>query len=334
MRILFLGGTQFVGRHMVEAALSRGHTVTLFNRGQTHAELFPEVEKLRGDRDGGLQALEGRRWEAVIDVNGYVPRLVRASAELLRGSVDHYIFISTGSVYDFNRFPPGGDESSPLEKLEDETTEEYHGPAYGGLKVLCEKAVQEVYPDQRLVLRLGVVAGPHDPTDRITSWVRRVARGGEMLAPGAPERPIQYIDARDLANFTISAAEKGLAGIFNTTGEVQSWGCFLEACKQASHSDAFFTWVDDDLLFQKSLASEQEFNTSLPMYVSAQEAHVWTMNSDKALAQGLVYRSTLNTARDILAWEKTRPAGEGRRAGLSPELEQKLLLSWRGPELR
>ena len=187
MELLVLGGTQFVGRHLVEAALARDWRVTLFNRGQTNTDLFPEAEKLRGDRDPqispGLSALLGRRWDVVVDCNGYVPRLVRAAAEALRDAVGQYIFISTGSVYDFNQLQGEDDESAPLLTLKDPTTEEWFGPAYGGLKVLCEEAVAEIYGERALSLRLGIVAGPNDPTDRITYWV---ARGGDALAFGSP----------------------------------------------------------------------------------------------------------------------------------------------------
>ena len=333
MRILFLGGTQFVGRHMVEAALARGHSVTLFNRGQTNPELFPEAERLTGDRDGNLEALRGRNWDAVVDVNGYIPRLVRDSANLLKDAVSRYVFVSTGSVYDFNRMAPNSDESGPLEKLEDETTEEYRGPAYGGLKVLCEAAVQELYPGKSLILRLGVVAGPHDPTDRVTYWVDRVARGGEVLVPGAPDRRIQFIDARDLGAFAILGIEKGLTGIFNTAGNSVTWMHFLDACQQAAgRSGVAYTWIDDfHFLRENSDPSGRPYGL-FPMSLPADLAHIWTVNNNKALDAGLVYRSTLNTARDILAWEATRLADENRSAGLPAQQERTLLEKWKSRE--
>jgi 2'-hydroxyisoflavone reductase len=328
MRILFLGGTQFVGRHMVAAALARGHTVTLFNRGQTNPELFPKAEKLRGDRDGGLDALKGRAWDTVIDVNGYVPRLVRDSAELLRDTVEHYIFVSTGSVYDFSQLKGHDDESAPLETLEDETTEEYAGPAYGGLKVLCERVVEDVFAGRGLSLRLGVVAGPHDPTDRVTYWVTRVARGGQVLAPGAPDRPIQFIDARDLADFTMIAAEKRLAGIYNTIGRSVTWQEWLDACQTASSSDATYTWIDDEDFVRDNIDVRARPYGVIPMAVPANLAHLFTMRSVRAEAAGLTYRPLVETARDILAWDRTRPADEERQAGLTSEQEQTLLQKW------
>lgn len=185
MRMLVLGGTKFVGRHVVEAALARGHEVSIFNRGRTAPGLFPGTEGLKGDRDGDLSALGGRRWEAVVDTSGYVPRLVRATAELLSGAVGRYVFVSSISVY---RDPvaPGTDEGGPVWELEDHRTEEVTPETYGGLKVACERAVEDAMPDGAVVVRPGLVAGPYDPTGRFTYWPRRVSEGGEVLAPGDP----------------------------------------------------------------------------------------------------------------------------------------------------
>jgi 2'-hydroxyisoflavone reductase len=328
MKLLFIGGTQFVGRHMVEAALARKHEITLFNRGQTNADLFPQVEKLRGDRDGGLDVLLGRKWDAVIDVNGYVPRLVKDSGQFLQGSVGQYVFVSTGSVYDFTKIKPHSDENMPLEKLEDETTEEWFGPAYGGLKVLCEKAVQELYPKNHFIVRLGVVAGPFDPTDRVTYWVARVARGGEMLVPGSPDAPIQFVDARDLANFVMIGIEKKLVGIFNTIGNSVSWKHFLESCKEASHSDATYTWINDMQFIQENVDLGAKTFGVIPMALPPEFADINTIRSEKALNEGMIFRSCLNTARDVLAWEKTRKPDEERVAGLNLEQEIDLLQKW------
>lgn len=328
MRVLFIGGTQFVGRHMVAAVLGKGHEVTLFNRGKTNADLFPEAEKLRGDRDGRLDPLKSRNWDVVVDVNGYVPRLVRDSAALLQGSVGQYIFVSTGSVYDMPKMGVYADESASLEVLEDETTEEWMSPAYGGLKVLCENVVMELYPEDHLILRLGVVAGPHDPTDRITYWITRVAKGGEMIVPGAPDLPIQFIDARDLADFTLIGIEKKLTGIYNTSGNSVTWDHFLNACKDASRSEVSYTWIDDGQFFMDNLDMEAKKFGVVPMAVPSELAHIRTMKSDKALTDGMVFRSVLNTARDVMAWDKTRPADEQRVAGLTLEQEKELLEKW------
>ncbi len=217
MRILILGGTVFVGRHLVEAALARGHEVTLFNRGQHGPDLYPGVEKLRGDRDGGLDALRGRRWDAAIDTCGYVPRIVRASATLLANAVDHYTFISSVSVYP-EAHTRHLDEDSPVGALDDESVEDVTPETYGPLKALCEQAAEGAMSGRALTIRPGLIVGPHDPTDRFTYWPRRVAQGGEVLAPGRPERPVQIIDARDLAAWTLQLVASGARGVYNATG--------------------------------------------------------------------------------------------------------------------
>ncbi|MCY3936611.1 MAG: NAD-dependent epimerase/dehydratase family protein [Chloroflexi bacterium] len=329
MQLLVLGGTQFVGRHIVKAALAHGWQVTLFNRGQTNAELFPDVEKLRGDRDPridpGLSALAGRRWDVVIDCNGYVPRLVRASAEALRESCEHYLFISTGSVYDFNQLQGEDDERAPLLSLEDPTTEVWFGPAYGGLKVLCEEAVAEIYGERSVSLRLGIVAGPHDPTDRVTYWVVRGARGGDALAFGSPETPLQFIDARDLAEFTLLAAERRYHGVYNTIGPCIHWSHFLHSIQQATRVRTTYHWRDDESFLERLPQDDRRTFGALPLVMPPRLAHIFTFKDDRALAAGLRYRSTLNTVRDILAWDQARPADEERVAGLSPEEEHALL---------
>jgi 2'-hydroxyisoflavone reductase len=328
MRILFLGGTAFVGLHMVEAALARGHQVTLFNRGQTNANLFPQAEKIRGDRDGGLDPLKGCSWDVVVDVNGYVPRLVGDTARLLKDSVGQYVFVSTGSVYDFMQMKPYADESSALQNLDDETTEEWYGPAYGGLKVLCENVVMDLYPENHFILRLGVVAGPYDVTDRVTYWVTRAAKGGEMLVTGAPDRRMQFIDARDLANFTMLGIEKPLKGIYNTIGNSVSWQHFLDACKDAFHIEPAITWVDDLKFLSENIDMGQREFGAIPMAIPAEYNAILTMKSEKALNDGMVFRSTLNTVRDVQDWDVTRPADEKRVAGMTLEQEKELLEKW------
>jgi 2'-hydroxyisoflavone reductase len=329
MRILFLGGTSFVGRHLVEAALAHGHSVSIFHRGRTNPGLFPQAEELTGDRDGQLEALHGRSWDAAVDVSGYVPRIVRASAELLRDRVGQYLFISTGSVYNFQRLEPFGDEDSILETLSDGTTEEYNGPAYGGLKVLCEQIVRQIYPDRHLIQRLGVTAGPYDPTDRVTYWVERVARGGDVLVPGGPERRIQFIDARDMAAFGITSLEKQITGTYNTAGNSMFWSAFLDACWQAAGRPSIrFTWVNDDTLLQGDSQDEDNPAYHFPLMLPPNLDDVFTRSNDRALAEGLVFRSTLNTARDILAWVRTRPADTVWQAGVSAEDERQLLEAW------
>lgn len=328
MKILILGGTVFVGRAIVEACIGRGHEVTLFNRGQRNADLFPELEQLRGNRDGDLEALRGRRWNAVIDPSGYLPRLVRASAELLAEAVDHYTFISSISVY--AGFPTRGmDESAPLGTLDDPSAEEITGETYGPLKVLCEQAVAETFPGRSLIVRPGLIVGPHDPTNRFTYWVDRVARGGEVLVPDAPEQDVQVIDARDLAEWVVELVERRQTGIYNATGPAYHLTLqqVLETCKTTTSSDAQWVWVDPEFLAAQGV----EQWTDLPLWIRDTQTMVGfsAMSIERALAAGLTLRPLATTIADTLAWSRALPADTERRAGLAPEREAELLRLWR-----
>ncbi|MBV9787093.1 MAG: SDR family oxidoreductase [Chloroflexi bacterium] len=328
MKILILGGTVFLGRAIVEACAARGHEVTLFNRGQRNPDLFPELEHLRGDRDGNLEALRGRRWDAVIDPSGYLPRLVRASAELLADAVDHYTFISSISVY--AGFPTRGmDENAPLGTLDDPTVEEITGESYGPLKVLCEQAVAETLPGRSLIIRPGLIVGPHDPTNRFTYWVDRVARGGDVLAPNRPDLDVQVIDVRDLAEWTVRLVERKQTGIYNATGPDYHLTLreVLETCKTTTGSDARWIWADEEFLDAQGV----EEWTGLPLWIHNTPDMVGfsAMNIDRALAEGLTLRPLATTVADTLAWSQTLPADAERRAGISPEREAELLSLWR-----
>src|SRR5712691_1788013 len=268
MKLLLLGGTMFLGRHIVENALTRGHEVTLFTRGQHNPELFPDVEKLKGNRDGDLTALEGRHWDAVIDTSGYFPRVVRASAELLADAVNHYTFISSISVYaEFSK--PGKDESSAVGTLEDQTVEEITETTYGPLKALCEQAAEAVMPGHTLTIRPGLIVGPHDPTDRFTYWPHRVAQGGEILAPGKGLQHVQFIDVRDLAAWTVRMVEANHTGTYHATGPEHTLTMqqFLEECQSVIGSDAHFTWVSEAFLLDKEVDPYVE----LPLWVPAND---------------------------------------------------------------
>ena len=248
MKILVLGGTVFVGRHLVEAALARGHELALFNRGQHNPELFPQLERLRGDRDGDLEALKGRRWDVVIDTCGYVPHVVGQSAGLLADAVDNYVFISTISVYaDIGQH--GINEDSPLERPEMDM-EEVTGKSYGPLKVGCEQVVSRAMQGRSLIIRPGLVVGPNDATDRFTYWPIRMARGGQVLAPAPESAPAQIIDVRDLAEWTIRLVEGKQTGILNVTGPEQplTMGGMLEQCRAAANSSADIHWLPADYL--------------------------------------------------------------------------------------
>lgn len=335
MNILILGGTRFLGRYLTENAIKRGHTVTLFNRGKENPDLFPEVETLIGDRNGELEALKGREWDAVIDTCGFVPRAVRESLELLSNSVGHYTFISSGSVYDQLEIP-NIDEDHPVKQMPiveaDKLTEGTAGPIYnhhyGVFKALCEKELEKSFPSQNLIIRAGIITGPYDYADRFTYWVSRVARGGEVLSPGRKDKEIQIIDARDLAEWIILKVEENITGTFNTVGpsSILTMEEFLIECKNATNSNATLTWVDEDFLIDHDI----KFWSEMPLWIpdKAKMAGFLSMNNKKAIGQGLTFRPLNTTIRDTLAWENTRTDIE-RKAGLEPEKEKEVLAKWR-----
>ncbi len=325
MQLLIIGGTRFAGRHLVEAALARGHTLTLFNRGQSNPELFPQVEQLHGDRTEDLTLLQGRTWDAVIDTSGYVPRHVRRSAEALVGQTDRYVFISTVSVYAENN-PRGMDETAPLATLTDETVEEITGETYGGLKVLCEQAVEQALPDRALIIRPGLIVGPHDPTDRFTYWPYRIAQGGEVLAPGNPDQPQQIIDVRDMAEWIVKMVDAKHTGIFNAVGPEQllTTRRMLEACVAVCNPQARLTWVSESFLLEHKVEPWSE----MPVWVPEKDSAFDTCSNARAIAAGIKFRPIEDTIRDTLAWANTRPSDHAWRAGMKPEREAELLQSW------
>ncbi len=327
MKVLILGGLSFLGRHLVEEGLRRGEEITVFTRGLTNPDAYPDIEKLRGDRDGDLSALKGRRWDVVVDTSGYVPRLVRDSARLLAGAVEHYSFISSISVYAAVD-TPGMDEDAPVATLEDPSVEEITGGTYGGLKALCEEAVKEEVPDGVLIVRPGLIAGRYDPTDRFTYWPHRVAAGGEVLAPGEPADPVQIIDARDLASWVLDCAARRLTGTFNATGPSQplTIGDVVSVSKDVSGSDASFTWVPATFL---ELHEVQPW-IDMPAWIPDTDEYRGFSRVDvsRALAAGLTFRPLAATVRDTLDWAATFPPDHEWRAGLSKERERAVLDAW------
>ena len=318
MRILLLGGTQFVGRALTEAALADGHEVSLFHRGRTGGDLFPQAEHLIGDRDGGLDALRDRDWDVCVDVSGYLPRLVRDSSELLRDRVARLVFVSTISVYADLAVPR--DESGPLAVLEDETTEEIfaHGN-YGGLKALCERAIRDAFGERGAIVRPGFVVGPHDHTGRFTWWVHRAARGGVMPVPASMSTRAQFIDVRDLADFLLHTAVAGLAGTFNATGPVPPIGMaeVLEEAARAGGSDLDLVTVDDEV----AAAAETPF----PLWVHDPAWAAWAeVDVTRAVGHGLRFRPLAETVRATLDSARTV---EG--VGPTPEQEAALLAAAR-----
>lgn len=325
LRILILGGTGFIGPHMVREALRRGHDVELFNRGRTNNELFPDLKLLKGDRDNGLQALEGGNWDVVIDNSGYVPRHVEDSARLLAPVVSHYVYVSTISVYGDMSGPV--DEDTAVGTIDDETVEEVTGETYGPLKALCEaRVLEQLGADRSTILRPTYICGPGDRTDRYTYWPARTMRGGDMLWPGTPNDDIQIIDVRDLAIFSIDCAEQQIAGTYNTVtpaGEFKM-GHMLEDCLAVTAADMTPHWVSTAFL------NEQEVRLPIWEDPNGEFAALLTVDGTRAAAKGLKNRPTRETARDTIAWWKTLPAERTTtiKAGLDAEREAELLRLW------
>jgi 2'-hydroxyisoflavone reductase len=319
MRVLVLGGTQFLGRHVVECALERGHAVTLFNRGLTRPELFPEAEKLRGDRDGDLAALADREFDAVVDTSGYVPRIVGATLGAL-GEVGHYTFVSTIAVYADLSSPPT--EESALKVLA-QPSEDFR-QWYGELKADCEEVVRERFPEA-FVPRPGLIVGPWDPTGRFTYWPQRLAEGGSVLAPAPPEAPAQVIDARDLAAWIVRAAESALAGTYNAVDRPTTRMQLLETCKEVTGVAAELVWVASDFLAAQAVGEWME----LPLWLhDPAYAAMLAVDPARAFAAGLDPRPLAETVRDTLAWIRSGEAPVVAEAGLEREKERRVLAAW------
>jgi 2'-hydroxyisoflavone reductase len=334
--LLVLGGTGFTGPFTVEQARPRGWKVAIFTRGKRNPELFPAasgVEKLVGDRDpdvgAGLSALRGRRFDCVIDNSGHVPRHMRASVELLAPNVGHYIFVSSLSAY-ASHATPDADVDAPLAEL-GSPSEDYTGPAFGPLKALCEQELLRAMPGRSAVVRPGLIVGPRDFSDRFTYWPLRCRRGGEVLAPGRPDDPIQLIDGRDLSAFLLDLAERCVSGIYNALGPAggQRWGDVLEACRGAAGTDARFTWVGADFLLPRGVQPWSDLPVWMPP--EGELAGFHRRDIERSLREGLRFRPIEATCRDTLAWWDALPI-ERRDAppkrGLTPEREAELLAAW------
>lgn len=329
-KILVLGGTGFIGPHMVREALRRGHDVTLFNRGKTNNKLFPDLVSLIGDRDNGLDALMGGKWDAVVDNSGYVPRHVADSARLLSPSISHYLFISSISAY--ASFAEANHENSPLAIMPDETVEEVTGETYGPMKALCEqRAAAEIGGDRLTILRPTYICGPGDHTDRFSYWPVRTMKGGEMLWPGTPHDKTQIIDVRDLANFVVDAVEQRITGTFNTVTPAGSYsmGDLLADSMAVTGTEVNPTWVSAEFIERHSLSEGR----SIPIWASpsGEYAGVAFVNGERAAAKGLRNRPVKETARDLISWWKTLPEHRTQniRAGLSADREAEMLARWR-----
>ena len=332
LKILFLGGTGFLGPHTVQYAIDRGHEVTLFNRGRTNNDLFPDLEKIIGNRDPdvdeGLKNLKGRKWDAVIDTSGYVPRIVGASASLLADSVDQYLFVSTICQYDgWLEGPQMRDESVPGATLEDPTTEDV-STHYCALKAYCERAAEAAMPERVTQIRPGLIVGPRDRTDRFTYWPIRADRGGEMLAPGKPADLTQYIDVRDLAEFMVHCLEQQRTGSFNLVRKPMPMGEFLDACVRVTDKGTELTWVPADFLEQEGLQAWQ----NIPMWADSDSPMTGslTWSPAKAMAAGLTIRPVETTIRDTIDWFRSLPEERQAtlRAGIEADREKSVLSAW------
>jgi len=338
LRLLILGGTGFTGPFQVRYALSRGHKVTVFNRGKTHpGELPKEAEQLIGDRNGQLDALKGRQWDVVIDIPTTLPLWVRDVASILKGNVDRYVFISTTSVYADNK--PGLDENGPLAKYEgadamketQATMRASPVPLYASLKVLSEREAEKWFPGKTLIIRPGLIVGPGDESDRFTYWPVRIDRGGEILAPGDPDTDtVQFIDARDLAEWTIRMAEQGAIGIFNATGPDSklSMGKMLREIKKVTKAESRFTWVDTDFLLAHGVSPWND----MPVWVAPHgpEQGFKAINIKRAVKNGLTFRPIPDTASATLEWFRKQPTERQARlrSGISPARETEVLKAW------
>jgi 2'-hydroxyisoflavone reductase len=327
--LLILGGTGFLGPHIVDAARARGWTVTLFNRGKTAPEKFPDIETLLGDRDGKLDALRGRKWDAVIDTSGYVPRIVKDSATLLADNVGQYVFVSSISAY--AEFATVNiTETHPVATMPDPTVERVM-EFYGALKALCEQAAEAALPGRVTNVRPGFIVGPGDPTDRFTYWPVRMSQGGNVLAPGAPGDPIQFIDVRDLAEWIVGAVERKHMGVYNVCGPAKPkpMGEFLAECQAATPGvESSITWVDVPFLE----AQKVQIGADLPIWAPAEGEYAGfaRINSDKAVATGLKFRDSTTTIADTLTWFASLPEPRRKtlRAGWLPAREAEVLAAF------
>jgi len=340
LKILVLGGTGLIGPPMVAHAVARGHEVTLFNRGKTNTELFPDLEKLRGDRNDDISSIaaevaKGRRWDVVIDNTASIPRWVEESAGLLKDHADLYLYTSSISAY-ADHSTPNADETAPVGQISAEevakvkTNRDITGDNYGPLKALCEKAAQESFPGRCIVVRPGLIVGPGDYSDRFTYWPVRIHRGGEVMAPGNPTDPVQYIDCRDLGEWFVRLVEDRAIGVYNGTGPASPMSIaeMLYGIRATTPVEISFTWVDADFL----KAHEVEEWVHMPVWVPpvGEYAGFSTSSIERAKKAGLTFRPLATTAADTVAYWESLPADRRTqpRAGLDPDKEEAVLAAW------
>lgn len=326
LSILVLGGTGFIGPHLVNYAMERGHAITLFNRGRTNTHLFPDAEKLVGDRNDNLKALEGRRWDAVIDNSGYTPLQLGLSVGLLKDACDQYLFTSTRSVY--TDFTAGVmDEDAPVGP-EDIPESEWDG--YGPNKVLAERIVQEGFGARTLITRPPVIVGPGDRSDRFTYWVDRIDDGGEILVQGNPTDPIQFVDVRDLSEFYVHLLESSTTGIYNTEGPGSPLNTagLVHGIKAITSTPSEFQWVDWDFLLEEGETPQGSLAFWQPP--RGRYLNYGRMVNSRAISKGMTFRPLAVIAKDTLDWHRNRDQAEQDklRTGLARDRETELLMKW------
>lgn len=333
MKILFLGGTGFLGPHTVQPALDRKHTVTLFNRGKTNPKLFPDVEKLHGDRRKDLAVLKDRKWDAVVDTSAYFPKDISTAMDVLADNVKQYVMISTVSVY-AKLDKPGMDESAETGELKDPDTKQLSNESYGPLKAACEREAEKRMPGKVTNIRPGLIVGPGDNSDRFTYWPERIEKGGEILAPGDPDAPVQFIDARDLGRWIIQMIEESHVGVYNALGPKTKLPMaeMLYGIKAVTTSDAKFTWIPDQFLLEHEVGPWME----VPLWIPSEGDSVGmnTMSNAKAVSVGLTFSPLAVTAKDTLDWAKQQPADRKRGAGLAAEKERAVLQAWHDSKVK
>lgn len=325
--ILVLGGTGFIGPHEIRYARARGHNVTMFNRGKTAPDMFPNIEALIGDRDDQLDALRGRDWDAVIDNSGFYPRHVRLTAELLDGHVDQYLFVSSISAY-ADSLKIDDDEFSAAYAVMDDPTDEsdpIYGRTYGARKALCEQELTKVFGDKAINVRPGIITGTGDPTERLRHWLRRMENGSEILVPGQQDLPIQYIDASDMTGWMVRLLEEGGSGPYNAVGARQPYVAkpFLEGIRYATGSTSELTWVDWAWLRKE----KAEIPGYAPWYGQGPIPFM-QVNNDRALKAGLTFRPIAETAKDMIANLDERPVDGEWQGGFDLRTEAELLQKW------
>ncbi len=327
LNVLILGGTNFLGPHLAEELHQRGHEITLFHRGTPSSHSLEYASHLYGDREGSLKALEGKRWDAVIDTSGHLPRIVESSSKILSQATEHYTFISTIGVYE-DFLTSNINESHPVAKLENENDEEITEKNYGALKAKCEQVIQSYFPHHSLIIRPGLIVGPYDTTGRFTYWPRRIIKGGEILAPGDPKQQVQFIDARDLAKWIVDMIEKKSTGIYQATGPSTplTFEQFLQTCMKHSQKEAQLYWVDEKFLLDQQV---QDW-TDLPLWLASKRnmPGFQKMDITKAIQAGLTFRPLSETIADTLSWDLSQ-SNEKKFTGLEQEKEKKLLQIWK-----